>query len=439
MTQPSALENSSEAFLQSVFETAVDGIIVIDRQGIIVTVNPSACRLFGYESSEMLGRNVNLLMASPHQEQHDGYIGRYLRTGVPHIIGIGREVEGRTKSGASFPFRLSISEVKLDDGSMVFTGIVHDITAVKKVEKELRDLNAELEAKVRERTEELSKAVNRLLSTNSELEMEIGERKRTEHKLLNIHLELQEALEREKELGDLKSRFLTLASHEFRTPLTAILSSASLIARYQDETGQAKRQRHIDRIYGAVRTLNGLLEDFLNVGRLEEGKIQVHLEELDLARKVRDWTEEFRESIWKEGSLNMHPDSETQMVLVADERILQNILLNLLSNAVKYSTEPIDVEVFLTQKDDFAQIQVRDHGIGIPEKDQEHLSERFFRAANVSHIQGTGLGLHIVREYIALLGGSLSFSSELQEGSVFTVNLPTGLKDRLAEHKNPSP
>jgi len=418
------LENSSEAFMHSVFETAVDGIVVIDQRGIMLTANPSAGRLFGYSLEEMVGVNVNMLMPNPHRAQHDHYIHRYLKTGQARIIGIGREVEGRRKDGSTFPFRLSISEVLLDDGEVGFTGIIHDISEVKRVEHELRELNAELEGKVRERTEELSKAVNRLLTTNSDLEHEVGERRRTENKLRRMHLELEDALNREKELGDLKSRFLTLASHEFRTPLTTILSSASLIGRYDDDAGQLKRLRHIERIHSAVRTLTGLLEDFLSVGRLEEGKVQPNFEEANLEEKLREWTQDFQETLWKEGTLSFHSAKDVDFQAATDLRILQTILLNLLSNAVKYSNEPIEIKAMLARKDRMALISVEDKGIGIPEKDKEHLMERFFRATNVSHIQGTGLGLHIVREYAELLGGTLSIQSEVDNGSTFTVLLP---------------
>lgn len=418
------LENSSEAFLKSVFDTAVDGIIVIDHRGIMLTANPSAGRLFGYSMEEMVGVNVNMLMPSPHRAQHDHYIHRYLKTGQARIIGIGREVEGRKKDGTSFPFRLSISEVLLDDGEMGFTGIIHDISEVKRVEHELRELNAELEGKVRERTEELSKAVNRLLTTNSDLEHEVAERRRTENKLRRMHVDLEDALNREKELGDLKSRFLTLASHEFRTPLTTILSSASLIGRYDDDAGQIKRLRHIERINGAVRTLTGLLEDFLSVGRLEEGKIQPNFEEANLEEKLREWTNDFQETLWKEGTLAFFASEAGAFSASTDLRILQTILFNLLSNAVKYSLEPIQIKVSLLRQENLALISVQDNGIGIPEKDMEHLTERFFRATNVSHIQGTGLGLHIVREYAELLGGTLSIQSKADQGSTFTVVLP---------------
>jgi signal transduction histidine kinase len=234
---------------------------------------------------------------------------------------------------------------------------------------------------------------------------------------------LEAALDREKELGDLKSRFLTLASHEFRTPLTTILSSASLISRYAEGAEQPKRVRHIERIRSSVRTLTGLLEDFLNVGRLEEGRIQPQQEDLDAVELFGEWVADFRETAWKTGEIRFRCD-DADFSLHSDPKILQNILLNLLSNAVKYSKPPIDVTVQLQRNESMILLMVEDCGVGIPAADQEHLFDRFFRAKNVTNIQGTGLGLHIVREYAELLGGSVSFRSEEGRGSAFTVSLP---------------
>lgn len=420
---PASSAFPTSTYMQSVFETAADGIVIIDSGGIILQVNPAVGRLLGYVEGELVGQNVSLLMPQPHRSEHDQYMARYLRTGEARIIGIGREVYARHKDGLELPVRLSISEVRIGE-ERFFTGILHDISEVKRAEQQLRDMNAELEGRVSERTEELSRAVNRLLTTNNDLQHEIAERQLSEKKLLVIQQELQVALEKEKELGDLKSRFLTLASHEFRTPLTTILSSASLIGRYTDTESQEKREKHLDRIRNAVRSLTGLLEDFLSVGKLEEGRIVVLPEPIRLRETVQQWVYDFRDTLWKQGTLQFESACPDNFTVLIDPRILQNILLNLLSNAVKYSNEPVDIRVSLQQENADVSLCVRDSGIGIPAKDQEHLSERFFRATNAGNIQGTGLGLHIVREYALLLGGSLQFESEFGQGSVFCVTFP---------------
>jgi two-component system, LuxR family, sensor kinase FixL len=184
-----ALDNKKEntadvaSRLQAIIETAVDGIIAISDRGIIESVNPAGCKIFGYTEGEMMGQNVSMLMPQPHKHSHDNYMQHYLTTGERKIIGIGREVPGRKKDGTVFPFWLAVSEFKLGERRM-FTGVVHDMTEQKKAEIALRELNQDLESIVSERTEKLSDVVNKLLSSNQQLQHEIQERKATAHALL---------------------------------------------------------------------------------------------------------------------------------------------------------------------------------------------------------------------------------------------------------------
>ena len=187
--------------LRAVLATAVDGIITINPEGVIEFVNESTSNIFGYTPKEMVGNKINMLMPAPYREQHDHYIHNYQETGVKKIIGIGREVKGKRKDGTIFPFWLSVSEVMLD-GKCIFTGVVHDITEQKIAEEEIKRLNIELEAKVADRTERLSELLNKMLQTNQHLQ--------------NKEEELNRALMKEKELGELKSRFISMASHEDR-------------------------------------------------------------------------------------------------------------------------------------------------------------------------------------------------------------------------------
>ena len=406
--------------LQAIIDTAIDGIITINKLGIVETINPSAARLFGFRPNEVIGNNIKMLMPEPYHSEHDEYIHQYNTTKVPRIIGKGREVNGKMKDGSVFPFRLAVSEVILHD-RIIYTGIIHDLTDVKNAEAKIKILNKQLEKKVTVRTLELERTVNKLLSTNTTLQKEIKNRVLAEEKLQLNEVELRLALSKEKELSELKSRFVSMASHEFRTPLTSILSSAAIIGRYEMEEQQDKREKHINRIKSSVANLTGILNDFLSLSKLEEGKVEVHLAELDLNLLCQEIIEDTK-GLLKSGQTIIHNIIGENLTVVVDERILRNILFNLISNAIKYSNYNISCNIRLEQE--YFQFEIADKGIGIPKEDQKYLFTRFFRAGNVTNIQGTGLGLNIVKSYVDILGGEITFISEHEVGSTFIVKIP---------------
>lgn len=394
--------------LQGIISTAIDGIITIDDKGIVETVNQSAAEYFKYEPNEIIGNNVSMLMPEPDKSNHDEYIDRYKKTRVKHIIGIGREVVGKKKNGDLFPFRLAVSEVVLND-RVIFTGIIHDLTDVKNAEKKLIDLNNELESQVEARTNELESVVNQLLVTNQQLEQR--------------EKELTEALEKEKELNELKSRFVSMASHEFRTPLSMIMSSASLISRYTDEDQQDKREKHIGRIKNAVDNLTGILNDFLSLSKIEEGEIRLDIKNVDINELCSSVIDQVTGLLSHDQTIQ-HQNHLENPSIKSDPHILKNILFNIISNAIKYSG-PKDIIFCRTFiEDKMITFEIKDTGIGIPDNDQKYLFERFFRASNVENIQGTGLGLNIVKRYIDMLSGEISFSSKENEGTTFTIKIP---------------
>ena len=408
--------------LQAIIDTMIDGVITIDTDGVIESVNPAAAKLFGFMQEEVVGQKINMLMPNPHKHKHDSYIENYLKTREPKIIGIGREVEGMRKDGSVFPIRLAVSEVRLKDKT-IFTGIIHDLSTVKEAEASLKKLNDKLESLVNERTIELEEVINKLLKVNEQLEHEVSERKHTQEILLQREEQLQESLEKEMELGELKSRFVSMASHEFRTPLSTILSSAALLKRYTQAEHQTRRDKHIDRIQSSVANLTGILNDFLSLSKLEEGKVEVLMEELEIGELCAEVTDEVQ-GLLKDGQQIFHEDRTEGKKIRVDRRILKNILFNLLSNAIKYSGEqkPIHCQAELNEAGLI--IMIKDQGIGIPEAEQKHLFSRFFRASNSLNIQGTGLGLDIVRQYLTLLDGSIEFESGEHLGSTFTVTIP---------------
>jgi two-component system, LuxR family, sensor kinase FixL len=408
--------------LQAIIETAVDGIIAISDRGIIESVNPAGCKIFGYTEGEMMGQNISMLMPSPHKNNHDNYMRNYLTTGERKIIGIGREVPGRKKDGTIFPFWLAVSEFKLGEKRM-FTGVVHDMTEQKKAENALRELNQDLEIIVSERTEKLSDVVNKLLSSNQQLQHEIQERKAVELTLNKIEGELRESLKKEQELGLLKSRFVSMASHEFRTPLSTILSSASLMIQYVKEEQQDKREKHFKKIKSSVDILTTILNDFLSLSRLEEGRVDVHPETFEIHAFCAETIDDVKNNLKSEQTLNLHHTNKKVEVHL-DKKLLKLILFNLISNASKYSDEGSEIRCDILLKKDRLVISITDKGIGIPEEEQYHLFDRFFRASNATAIKGTGLGLHIVKRYAELMGGEIHFESHLGKGSTFSVSFP---------------
>jgi signal transduction histidine kinase len=213
-----------------------------------------------------------------------------------------------------------------------------------------------------------------------------------------------------------------MASHEFRTPLSTVLSSASLLSKYTTTDEQDKRNRHIEKIKGSVKHLNDLLEDFLSLGKLDEGKIGAIFGELNLKDVVHDTIEELKGLI-KPGQ-NVQYEHHGQEIIESDKKLIKNILINLISNAIKFSDNNKNVYVASQVNQNQAVISVKDEGIGISDEDQEHLFSSFFRGKNAINIQGTGLGLHIVKRYLDLLGGDVDLQSELGKGTIITFTIP---------------
>ena len=406
--------------LQAIFDDAVDGIIIIDSRGIIEEVNKSACVLFGYNEDELVKKSINMLMPQKEAVRHDGYLHNYQQSRIPKIIGIGREVTGKRKSGEEFPFWLAVNEVRLNDRT-IYTGFIHDLSEIKNAERRLQMLNEELEKKVIARTYELENVVNQLLALNKQLEEEINIKIKIQQQLKDREAELEKSLLLERELGELKSRFVSMASHEFRTPLSTVLSSVSLIGRYTESDQQANREKHINRVKSTVAHLTAILNDFLSMNKLEEGRIQTFFEDFDPIELFHEVIEEMK-TILKPNQQLINLHSTNGMLVRSDRKIIKNTLINLISNAIKYSKENGKINCNISVNEKVLDFSVSD--IGIPDEDQKHLFDRFFRASNVTNIEGTGLGLNIVKKYLEMLDGEISFVSKLYIGTTFNVSIP---------------
>lgn len=388
----------SKKLLEAIVSTAIDGIITIDSNGLIDTVNPSALEIFGYEKDELLGKNISVLMPESYKSQHDGFIKTYLHTGQPKIIGKGREVEGLKKDGTVFPFRLAVSKVELDD-QILFAGFVHDLTKEKQAKSQIRNYTEELERKVKERTKDLVNIVGELEDTKREVSL---------------------SLEKEKELNKMKSHFVSMASHEFRTPLSSVQLSATLIEKYLKKNDAEGILKHVGRIKNSVNLLSSILSDFLSLDQLEAGAIQSNLQNINLVKLAEEVTEEMQ-MICKKNQHIVYEHTGAKGNFVLDSNLVKNSVINLISNSIKFSGEDSFIEFNTEIKNNTCKIIIKDNGIGIPESDQKHLFEPFFRANNTESIPGTGLGLNIVRRYVRLMGGTVQFESEVNKGTKITL------------------
>jgi signal transduction histidine kinase len=254
----------------------------------------------------------------------------------------------------------------------------------------------------------LSKEV--MLGMNARLEQRVRERTRY----------LTEALDKEKTLNLLKSRFVSLASHEFRTPLSGILSSANLLSKYTTTDDQPKRDKHIANIISSVNILTDILNDFLSVGKIEEGKVYVRPTDLDIQQYISILVEELQ-AISRPGQQLAYKHEGPKKVYL-DPSLLRHILMNLITNAIKFSFDDSVIEITTRNNKDSFILSVKDYGLGITKEDQQHLFELFFRGANVTNIQGTGLGLHIIAKYVTMMKGKIEYITELNKGTEFIIS-----------------
>lgn len=393
---------------QAVIQNASLGILVINSLGTVLLANNFLLNLFGYsEEDELIGNKLEILIPQRFHHKHVSDREQFKNHPSSRPMGIGRDLFGVKKDGTEIPVEISLSSYTNDQG--VFSiAFISDISARIEVQnklkaqrlelasmnKEMELLNEELERKVEVRTAKLQETLQKLEASKEEL---------------------SKALSKEKDLGELKSAFVSMASHEFRTPLSTILSSASLLAKYKLTEEQSKRDKHVQRIKSSVLNLNNILNEFLSLGKIEDGKISAHETVFDIKDLILQQTNEITE-IFKPGQ-SVHYSHKGKNEVTLDEVLFKNILINLLSNAAKFSPENKPIYISSSVNDKELKFTVKDQGIGISEKDQEHLCEIFFRAANAENIPGTGLGLHIVAKYAEMMNGKIEIKSELEKGT----------------------
>lgn len=356
--------------LQSIIESAVDGIIIINEQGIIETFNPSASRLFGYTSAEVTGKNISILMPEPHRSMHDTYIQRYLETSQRHIIGIGREVLGQRKDGTIFPFFLSVSEAHVN-GKRIFTGIVHDMTEQKNAAQKIQ---------------EYAKALER---SNQELES-----------------------------------FAYIVSHDLQEPLRKIQAFGERILRYEAKQLSTDGQDYLRRMLQAASRLQTLIEAILHFSRVTSRRRPT--ETLHFSEIVQEVLTDLE---WQVERRRAKIIVEGEATFEAERHQMQQLLLNLLSNALKFQqphTPPeirISVSEYMHENTPCVRISIQDNGVGI---EKEHIPKMFVIFQRLHpHIEGgTGIGLAICKKIVDQHGGKIEVESQPGRGTTFMVCLP---------------
>ncbi|HEY9693866.1 MAG TPA: PAS domain S-box protein [Oculatellaceae cyanobacterium] len=370
-----ALKESEEKF-RNLVEYTNDWVWASNLDGLFTYVNPKVRDILGYEPQEIIGKTVYELMSVDEANRFAEVLQPFISNGEPFN---NLEKTLIHKNGHRVILESSGSPVCDRQGILQgYRGITRDITERKHAEQEM-----------------------------------------------------VKALEKEKELSELKSSFVSMTSHEFRTPMSTILSSSELLEHYHNKFTEEKRLAHLHRIQSAIHQMTQLLNDVLTIGRAEARQLKFQPELLDLENFCQKFTEEMQLSIGNSHKIIFSKQGKNRPTYM-DEKLLRHIFSNLLSNAVKYSPQgstifwKLDFESVraATPVESRAIFQVQDQGIGIPETDQKRLFDSFFRGTNVGMIPGTGLGLAILKNCVDLHGGEISLSSQVGVGTTFTVILP---------------
>ena len=539
-------------WFEVMFNNAALGIIFLNNEGEMQSVNPFCLKLFGYNLDEIINKPIEILIPERYRVSHLKQRNVYFLHPKNRPMGIGMDLYARKKNGIEFIVEVSLAAKKYKGKEHVIA-FISDISRRKKSEAEIEDLKNKLETKVALRTKALQEVLTQLEVSKEKLEDSIAYQKAifdyagamivaTDEKGIikifnpeavlnigymesemvdkmtplafhdkkeidlkrkelfqefginlksdfdvmvekakrNIHEEMQftyirkdgsrfpgsltitgirdsrgaisgymgissdiserkkieqdliVSLKKEKELNELKSRFVSMASHEFRTPLSTVLSSAYLIEKYTSEQDQPRREKHIQRIISSVSVLTDILNDFLNLGKIEEGRLQVKYGKVNIQDLVKSILGEITNTL--KPKQKIHYRHRGNPILLLDISLLKHIITNLVSNASKFSPEGSPIEIITIHLNDCFMLSVKDSGMGISEEDQHHLMERFFRGANAGNIQGTGLGLHIVSKYVELMKGTMECKSKLEKGTEFVIKFIT----KTPEHENNS-
>jgi|GEM_PF-636899 len=397
---------ASERRFRSYFELPLIGIAILSPGLDILECNEKASIITGYSCQKLRETSLPAII----QPENTLLISEVENLKSGNIDNFSTIVNFRKPNGELVYAEIALGCVFNKDNSVnFFVALIHDITEKTLLARELEDHKNRLEQLVEERTKELG-------NVNNLLQLEIIKQKEAEEKV-------RQALGKEKEINELKSRFISIASHEFRTPLTTIYSSTQLLERYGRTWDDNMFKCQIDRIKEYIHNLTNIMDDVLIIGRADSGKIQFSPRPLELKLLCDELLEDVSDLLTPKHKVRYNVKINNTSYLL-DEKLLKYIFLNLLTNAIKYSPGGGLLEFLVEEKEEHLMFVVSDRGIGVPENNQAILFEPFQRGDNVGDISGTGLGMSIVSRSVNLHNGSINFFSKENEGTTFTVLIP---------------
>lgn len=405
-----ALKESEEKF-KIIFNEALDVIMIIDSySGLVLNINPAAFVVLGYKQRDLIGKHYSILF--PNEQ----YFNRYDLLSKVVINGAVIESQDFIRSDSSMcPMDMTASIIPWGKTKAILVSL-RDASERKAVEIEIKRLYKDLEKRVSERTAQLEAAM-------SELKNEITIRRFAEEKLIKAKNEITKAYQREKELNELKTRFITMVSHEYRTPLSVISSSAEFLELYDKTSNPEKHSKHINRILDSVESMTQLLEDVLTVGKIESGDYKAIYDKIDINQLLESVLETVKDELAKPINIDIEFEPE-KITFITDMELLRHVLIGIVSNAVKYSNENQKVKISIVNTGKFLQFKVLDEGIGIPENDLPYIFEPFFRGSNIGNTSGFGIGLQIAKGCSEILGIKLGIEKNEPQGTIVNILLP---------------
>ncbi len=420
---------SDEVFYKICFDSLLEGLCIVNEEGRIVMINSALEDIFGYKKVELIGKKIDLLIPEPHRNTHLKHFASYIKFPRKYKKGKGREFLGLHKDGSLIDLEIGLNYFK-HEGCFYAKALISEIGVRKQKEQLIKEKNRTLEFEVQQQTNQLIHIVSKLERSNLKLKEEIKERIIAENRA-NM------AFVREKELNVMQTKFISMVSHEFKTPLSGIITSASLVEKYNEKAADEKIAKHATIIKSLAIQINNILDDFISLEKTESENYPLHLSKFRFCDLMNKLLEDSK-AILKEGQRIEIAPCKLPIEVWQDRKAVEIIINNVLYNAIKYSPEDSVIRIKF-HRNDLLKISIEDQGIGIPKEAQQYVFDKFYRGKNALTIQGTGIGLNTVKRYLEKLNGSIEIQSEENIGTKVFIKLPIDfekLKTQVLKHKS---